>query len=203
MNAPALEALAVTSITVLAVISPGADFALVSRHSLVHGRRHGVQVACGIALGVWVHVAAALLGLQLLLQAWPPVLTLLRLGGAGYLMWLGWQTATAPTVIAGTLPPDARSLRAGLLCNATNPKTTLFVMSVFSQVVSPATPLPTRLGYGAFMSLSHALWFALVAALLSTPALRAGVLAHQQPVNRAIGAILVLLGLGLLASAAG
>lgn len=50
------ELLAVALITVLAVISPGADFAMVTRSSYAFGRRSGLLAALGIACGVQVHV---------------------------------------------------------------------------------------------------------------------------------------------------
>ena len=45
-----------------AVISPGPDFAMVSRNSLLLSRRTGVLTAIGIAAGVCVHVTYTLLG---------------------------------------------------------------------------------------------------------------------------------------------
>ena len=61
------EWIAVITITLLAVISPGADFALVSRNSLLLSRRAGVLTALGISLGVLIHVGYTLLGVGLLL----------------------------------------------------------------------------------------------------------------------------------------
>ncbi len=43
------ELLAVVAITLFAVISPGPDFAMVSRNSLLLSRRTGVLTAIGIA----------------------------------------------------------------------------------------------------------------------------------------------------------
>ncbi len=56
------ELLAVVAITLFAVISPGPDFAMVSRNSLLLSRRTGVLTAIGIAAGVCVHVTYTLLG---------------------------------------------------------------------------------------------------------------------------------------------
>ena len=50
------EFLAVIMITILAVISPGADFAIVTKNSYLYGRSIGVLTSIGIALGVLVHV---------------------------------------------------------------------------------------------------------------------------------------------------
>jgi threonine/homoserine/homoserine lactone efflux protein len=64
------------------------------------------------------------------------------------------------------------ALRTGFLTNALNPKTTLFVVSVYTQVVHPDTPLGIQIGYGLFMSFAHVIWFSLVAAFFSKPGLR-------------------------------
>ena len=62
-----IEALAVATITILAVISPGADFAMVTRNSMILSRRAGVLTATGISLGVLVHVAYSMAGIGLLI----------------------------------------------------------------------------------------------------------------------------------------
>jgi len=46
------EIFAVAVITVLAVIAPGADFAMVVRNSYLHGRSTGLLAATGVAAGV-------------------------------------------------------------------------------------------------------------------------------------------------------
>ncbi|WP_293765148.1 LysE family transporter [uncultured Aquitalea sp.] len=199
------ELLAVAAITWLAVISPGADFAMVTRNSLLHGRGAGLLGATGIALGVQVHVLYVMLGVGLLIAHTPWLFSAIRLLGAAYLVWVGFQTFTAKPVtgqtIGGTasLPPLS-ALKAGLFTNLLNPKTTLFVLSTYTQVVSAKTSPAARIGYGLFMSGSHWLWFSLVALLLSSPSLRQRLLNSQRALNRLIGTILGLLGAGLLAA---
>ena len=62
------ELIVVVTITLLAVISPGPDFAMVTRNSLMLSRRSGVLTALGIGLGVTVHVSYTLLGVGLLIM---------------------------------------------------------------------------------------------------------------------------------------
>ena len=83
------ELLAVITITLLAVISPGPDFAMVTRNSLLLSRRAGVLTAVGIGLGVLVHVAYTLLGLGLLIQQSLWLFNAIKLLGAAYLVYLG------------------------------------------------------------------------------------------------------------------
>jgi threonine/homoserine/homoserine lactone efflux protein len=185
----------------LAVISPGADFAMISRVSCIDGRRAGIMAALGIALGCWLHIAYAVFGLGIVERLFPQFLTVLKVAGALYLIWLGWTMAMAKAVTAAAEEASSRNRRrplaTGLLTNALNPKTSIFVVSLYAQAIGPGTPLATKLGYGAIISLSHLAWFAAVAVFLSHPLIRAWVLARQHVVNRIIGAVLVLLGVAL------
>ena len=200
------ELLAVAVITILAVISPGADFAMVTRNSLLHGRRAGVLCALGIALGVQVHVFYTMFGVGLLIAHAPTLLHGIKLVGAAYLVWIGWKTLSAKALPSGeatahgvgtpTLSTLA-ALRMGFLTNALNPKTTLFVVSTYTQVVHAGTPLVAQFGYGVFMSAAHAAWFALVATVFASGTLRRSLLARQRIVDRVIGVILIGLGLAL------
>jgi RhtB (resistance to homoserine/threonine) family protein len=196
-----LELLTVATITILAVISPGADFAMVTRNSMVISRRAGVLTAAGIALGVLVHVGYSLLGVGLVISRSAVLFNLIKYLGAAYLVFLGFGMLRARPAASGATPAaplsDLGALRTGFLTNATNPKTTLFVVSLFAQVISPRTPLAVQFGYGAFMSLAHLAWFVLVAlAFSSVPAQRA-VASSRHHVERAIGGVLVCLGLTL------
>ena len=196
------EWLTVITITTLAVISPGPDFAMVSRNSLLLSRRAGVLTAVGIALGVWVHVTYTLLGVGLLMKQSLVLFNIVKLLGALYLIHIGIQMLrTQPGEIhsqVATQPPsDWAALRTGFLTNALNPKTTVFVVSLFMQVVQPGTPMSVQLAYGAFISLAHFLWFALVAGCFSAPAVRQRLVAIRHWIDRVFGAVLVSLGVAL------
>lgn len=195
------ELLAVITITILAVISPGPDFAMVTRNSLLLSRRAGLLTALGIGAGVLVHVTYTILGVGILIQQSIWLFNALKLVGAAYLIWLGIKmlravpTSDAPSA-APAVPSDLEALRIGFLTNALNPKCTVFVVSLFMQVVQPSTPLATQIGYGAFISGAHILWFALVALFFSAGRVRDRLLAVRHWIDRVFGALLV--GFGLL-----
>ena len=199
------ELIAVVTITILAVISPGPDFAMVSRTSLLLSRRAGVMTALGIGLGVLVHVGYTVLGIGLLISRSIALFHAFKLVGAAYLVYLGVKMLRAgpgTTAPSGALAAvsDFGALRTGFLTNALNPKTTVFVVSLFMQVAEPGTPLPVQLGYGAFISVAHVVWFVLVALFFSTGAVRARMLRARHWIDRAFGALLIGVA-GLLASA--
>ncbi len=149
---PLAEALAVASITLLAVISPGPDFAMVTRNSYLFGRRTGLLCALGIALGVQVHVCYTMFGVAMLIEHAHGWLTAVKLLGAAYLIWIGIKTLTQPHAADGGYTRGAQassnwaSLRMGFLTNALNPKTTLFVVSTYTQVVDAHTPWAVATG---------------------------------------------------------
>ncbi|WP_028800947.1 LysE family translocator [Streptomyces sp. 142MFCol3.1] len=196
------EILAVAVITVLAVVAPGADFAMVVRNSYLHGRRTGLLAATGVAAGVLVHVTYTMLGVGLLIASSTALFTVIKLIGAAYLVYIGVRTFRARGDVEVDLenkteltPPAA--LRTGFLTNVLNPKTTLFVVSTFAQVVSPGTPLYQQAGYGLFMSLAHLLWFGVVAVFFSHDRMRTLMLRGQKVLNKVIGSVLAGLGISL------
>ncbi|MGW3556934.1 LysE family translocator [Streptomyces sp. NPDC000963] len=196
------QLVAVAVITVLAVISPGADFAMTVRNSYLYGRTAGVLAAVGIALGVLVHVTYTMLGVGLLVSRSPALFTAMKLIGAAYLVYVGYKTFVTRARVDVDLSDGeglskAGALRTGFLTNALNPKTMLFVLSTYTQVVSADTPVPQQIGYGLFMSFAHLVWFALAALLFSRQGLRDRLLRRQTVLNKAIGAVLVGLGVVL------
>lgn len=196
------ELLAVITITLLAVVSPGPDFAMVTRNSLLLSRRAGVLTALGVGLGVFVHVAYTLWGLGVLIRESLWLFNLLKLAGAAYLIYLGVTMLRAkPVALQPDLPDaphsDLAALRTGFLTNALNPKTSIFVVSLFMQVVQRDTPLEVQIGYGAFIAVAHVAWFGLVALCFSKGTVRARLLAVRHWIDRAFGALLVGFG-GLL-----
>ncbi|MEW1904279.1 LysE family transporter [Streptomyces sp. NPDC086147] len=196
------QLIAVAVITVLAVISPGADFAMTVRNSYLYGRTAGVLAAVGIALGVLVHVTYTMLGVGLLVSRSPALFTAMKLIGAAYLVYIGYKTFVTKSQVDVDLSDGeglskAGALRTGFLTNALNPKTMLFVLSTYTQVVSADTPVPQQIGYGLFMSLAHLVWFSLAALLFSQQSLRTRLLRRQTVLNKAIGAVLVGLGMVL------
>ncbi|WP_432219653.1 LysE family translocator [Pseudomonas kribbensis] len=195
------EWIVVITITLLACISPGPDFALVSRNGLLLSRRAGVLTAMGIGLGVLVHVGYTLLGLGLVLQQSPWLFNALKLAGAAYLVYLGIKMLRSRPDIQqpDTAPPalsDLAALRSGFLTNALNPKTSIFIVSLFMGVVRPDTGLPVQMAYGVFIAGAHVLWFSLVALCFSAGRVREKLLAARQWIDRAFGGLLV--GFGLL-----
>ena len=194
------EIIAIAIITLLAVISPGADFSLVSRNSYLYGRKQGIYTAYGIACAVWIHICYSVLGLSFLKHYIPNLLHIIQYIGALYLMYIGYKTFTQQQIsdhATHTLLHPRQAFIQGFLGNSLNPKTTLFVMSIFAQLLRGNNGLMHLIGYGMFISASHLLWFLLISLFCSTPVIRNKILRKQVSINRVIGTVLATLGLCL------
>jgi threonine/homoserine/homoserine lactone efflux protein len=197
------ELLAVATITILAVISPGPDFAMVTRNSYAFGARTGLISALGIGCGVQVHVMYTVFGIAIIIFSSPTLFTIMKLSGAGYLIFMGYQSFRnrAPVALGETprhAPSGWEAFRMGFFTNALNPKTMLFVVATYTQVVRTDAPMMLNFAYGLFMSVAHIIWFGIVAFFFSSPRMRCRLLAHQSMVDKVIGLALMLLGVSLL-----
>lgn len=187
----------------LAVMSPGPDFAMVTRQTLIRGRAAGLWTAWGIATGIVFHVAYGLFGLGWLLERFPQLLNVLRYGGAAFLLWMGLnglRARPAQHAVGTSAPREAarRDFAVGVLTNVLNPKATLFFVALFAAVITGDTPLSLRVALGTWIVLSTGAWFSFVALSLGHARVRGWLSAHAHWIDRATGAILIALGLGML-----
>ena len=122
---------------VLVIAAPGPDNAYISAVAADRGTRAGVLSACGMALGMVVHVVAAALGLAVLLHSAPTALTAVRLAGAAYLAWLAFTTlrSAGSGSEEGAAAPDRQVVGRAVLTNLTNPKVILFFAAFLPQFV--------------------------------------------------------------------
>ena len=199
------EFLTVALIHLLAVASPGPDFAIVVRESVAHGRRTGVFTALGVGTGILVHVIYSLLGIGLVVSQSIVLFNVLKWLAAAYLLYIGIKALRArpadPSAAEQAhthVPRRARgAFVTGFVTNGLNPKATLFFLSLFTVVIDPHTPLLMQAGYGLYLALATATWFCLVAWLFSQPRVRAGFTRMGHWFDRLMGAVLVGIGVKL------
>lgn len=199
------EFLTVALIHLLAVASPGPDFAVVIRESVSHGRRAGIFSALGVGSGIFLHVAYSLLGIGLIVSQSLLLFGILKWLAAGYLVYIGWRALQAQPAAPGVLEAlgegAARSGRgafaAGFLTNALNPKVTLFFLSLFTVVIDPHTPRLIQAGYGVYLAFATAGFFCSMALLFSQPRVRRGFARLGHWFDRLMGVVLIALGVRL------
>lgn len=125
----------------LVTLAPGPDNLAVLSLGISRGRRAGIGFGLGCALGCFTHTLWAGLGISAVLAASDTAFSALKLAGAVYLVWLGWQALKSPGAkfAAGAHIADATPfavyLRRGFVANAINPKVALFFLAFLPQFV--------------------------------------------------------------------
>ena len=128
------------ALVVLLVPGPGVLYVLA--RSLSQGQGAGIVSVCGLSAGALVHVAAATAGLSAVLMTSATAFGVVKILGAGYLIYLGIR-ALRVREASDTLPtPAARATRRlfwdGVLVSVLNPKIALFFLAFLPQFVSPS-----------------------------------------------------------------
>ncbi|WP_131107750.1 LysE family translocator [Pseudomonas sp. Sample_10] len=196
------EFLALAIVHFLAVVAPGPDFAVTIRQSVRFGRWVGICTALGIGAGISVHVLYTVLGVGALMHTTPWLLTVAKVVGAAYILYLGVSLIRSQprSVLEGDKVTDEpviqqTSLKAfttGFLTNATNPKATLFFLAIFTTLISATTPLKIQALYGVWMCLVNALWFVIVALFFSSSKVRLLFMRMGHWFERTMGVVLIL-----------
>jgi threonine/homoserine/homoserine lactone efflux protein len=126
------------------ILIPGPSVLFVVGRALSMGRRPALLSVLGNAAGEYVQVLAVAVGIGTLIERSVAVLTVVRLAGAAYLVFLGVRALLHRAEIAAALqtgralPTRSRILRDGLVVGATNPKTLAFFLAVLPGFVDPA-----------------------------------------------------------------
>ncbi|MEN3976343.1 LysE family translocator [Emcibacter sp. SYSU 3D8] len=186
--------------TLILMLIPGPNVALIVANSVAHGARYGLLTVAGTASAMVVQLVLTLLGTGALLATLASWFECLRWLGVAYLIWLGVKAWRASPADLGGITPLPRALRTiwprGFLVSLTNPKTLLFYGAFLPQFVSrEADPMAQMLlltaTYLAIALLVDSGW-----ALLASRTHRL-VTAGSRLRNRISGGFLIGAGFGL------
>ncbi|MDP2534919.1 LysE family translocator [Alteromonas stellipolaris] len=84
------EFMTIALVHLVAVASPGPDFAVVVRNSLAYGRRIAIYTSIGIGLAILLHVGYSLVGLSVVIATTPWLFKTFSYLAAGYLLYLAY-----------------------------------------------------------------------------------------------------------------
>ena len=189
----------------VALVSPGPDFVMTVKNSILNSRRAGLMTALGLALGVIIHVTYCMVGLATIISKSILLFNIIKYVGAAYLIYIGVMALRskgfdgAISVDQGDKQKmtDWQALSSGFITNVFNPKATMFFLAMFTQIVDPHVPLGVQLVYGATCFSMTFLWFSIVATILTVETVRSRFLRAAQWIDRICGAALIALGLRL------
>jgi RhtB (resistance to homoserine/threonine) family protein len=196
-------------VAAIVILLPGPDTAVVTKNVLMHGRRAALGASAGVGAGLSVWTLAAAVGLASVIRASEVAFTILKVVGALYLMWLGFQALRAARHASEdegarlTEPRPVIGARGGFwqgfLSDLANPKIGIFFTSLLPQFVDPGRPvLLPFLALGAVFVLMTVLWlgaYCLIAARAAETLQRPRV---RSALDRVTGIVLIAIGLRLV-----
>ena len=198
--------LSLALVCLLGAMSPGPSLAIVVRHTVTSGARAGVICAFSHGFGIFLWAALMVSGLGALLLAQPAWFDGLRALGAGFLLYLGCRAlmakrgafADAGRANSGGGKSAKKAAIEGLVIALSNPKVAVFFAALFSQFIQPDATLKTQLVIATTAATIDALWYTVVAMLLSRPAWSGRFMQHGGLLDRGFGVILIVLSAAVL-----
>ena len=197
----------------LAVASPGPDFAIILKQSIRYDRRTAVLTSFGIATGILLHVTYSLVGIGLIIASDERLFTALTYIAASYFCYIAWHglrakkpenivqdELTAPSNKSNKVPSARKAFFTGFLINGLNVKATLFFVSLFTVIIAPETPFSIKLSYGLYMTFATAAWFVFLSYLLTHHKIREILQIKGYILDRIMGGVLLILAVQLVLS---
>ncbi len=192
-------------IHLFAVISPGPDFAIVSKQSFSHGRTSAIFTSLGIASGILVHVMFCLIGIGYLLTVNSFLFNIFKYIGAFYLCYIGFKPFINSSISQFDKDEKEKlkkslyqSFVLGFITNVFNPKATIFFLSLFTLVINVDTPIFIKLLYGAWMSVITGFWFCLVSLFFTSEYSKIFIRKYSILIDKIMGIILIIISIRLL-----
>jgi homoserine/homoserine lactone efflux protein len=193
------------SVALLTTFSPGPAVLLAISNSVAQGPRRALTCSLGNAFGLFIVSGVTMAGMGVVLATSAAAFTVLKIAGAGYLIYLGikqWRTPENSFSTENALPtsiPGWRLFGQGVSVALTNPKAILFFSALFPQFLSQESHLSDQFlllttTFSVCALISHTFYVLLAHQLREQFASPRRV----QWFNRASGSVFILLGLSLL-----
>ncbi len=195
----------IASIYFIALVSPGPDIALTIRNSLLHSRKTGISGAVGTSFGMLIHLTYTVFGIGYLVVNMPWLMLSIRIAGALYLLYLGYQSFKMAGLGVDEFDRDSgkevptispfKAFRTSVINNLLNPMVILLFVGILSSYITPETPRVVQGLYGVMMISMTLSWFLFVAIFFSIDRIRLQFLKMGKWLERIAGSALILFGL--------
>jgi homoserine/homoserine lactone efflux protein len=188
----------------LTSLVPGPSMLFVLGQAMWRGTRSGVAALAGVQLGYIGWWILAALGLGTLAAAFPLAFRALAVGGALYLGWLGTRAllhagAGAEEDGEPARKPSLHAFRDGVFVAMSNPKALVYIVALLPPFVDPHRPVVPQLALLA--AVAFAIDIAFGAIYIVAGSRLSAAMARPQTrrwLDRAVGAIFIVIGLGIL-----
>ncbi|MGG4496342.1 LysE family translocator [Brevibacillus reuszeri] len=192
--------------SILLIILPGPDTGLVTKNTVTHGSKGGLQTMAGISAGLLIHTTAAVCGLSALIVKSVMLFSVFKYVGAIYLVYLGVTTLYAvfkkkESAIQVEKESKYRHKSAflqGFLTNLLNPKVAVFFLTFLPQFLPAGSdPFLPFFTMGITYTILTVIWFLLYVYIIDLMSAWMKKPSTQRAVQGISGLVLLLFGMKL------
>lgn len=197
----------ILTIHLMASISPGPDFVVVSQKTLLRGRRAGIVCGFGVCVGLLVHIGYSVAGLTAALEHSAWLTQGIGIFGGSYLVFLGYKSIKG-SYSANMSPSNERENKttgssafwSGLIVNIFNPKAAIYFISLFSMIISPSMSAEKLLLVIVSIIAVQMAWYLTFIFIVTIPSIRVKFDSKVYLIDRILGALMLMMGLYMIAT---
>lgn len=203
----------------LAVLTPGANVLLTLNTALTQGRHSASWAALGVTSAVFIWALLGVSGLLLLFKTFPWLLYLVQGAGGIYLLYLGYNKlykvvyeiikrhevkiepvplTTSITPVYSVAPSTKSMFKTAMVTSLINPKTGLFVLSLFSVTLPDVFPAMLASMVVIIMCCITLMWHMTLAVVFSKSAAKNVYHKAFIPIELCCGGLFTYFGLRIL-----
>lgn len=179
----------------IGAISPGPDFAIISRYGLSGSRKSAIFATLGITLALVIHSLYCVTGVAIFLQSSPRLISLIKIAGSAYLSFLGVKILFDLKKKEKVDTANSKNaFAAGFFTNLLNPKATVFMLSLFGLFAESMETPNMKIAFAASVPLVALIWFLFLSVFMTNKKFLPFLQKHQKSFLLVMGGVLLLLG---------
>ena len=198
------EFFTVVILHLFAVMSPGPDFALITRQSIRYGREVAIWSSAGIGVGILFHSFLAISGILLLIASSPIYVSFLKIICSVYLAYLGiislFNSSDFNKVkFSKSKWSNTGGFFTGLITNIANVKALLFFVTLFGVVLNTQETYSLAV-FGIYMAIATFVWFSSVTYIFTSEVMKKKFLSFFKIFEKFLGLALVIIAIQIMLS---
>ncbi|ASA55804.1 LysE family translocator [Vibrio gazogenes] len=199
--------LSILAIHLMASISPGPDFVVVSQKTLFQGRKAGILCGAGVCVGLLFHMSYSLAGLATILAHSKLFTHVIGILGGSYLIYLGYKSIKGSFSKQKNIEDDTTSISStssaflsGLIVNIMNPKAAMYFISIFSIIITPSMNTEQLVLIVVSIMAVQMIWYLTFIYLITTPLFKGKFNNNVYLIDRILGSVMSVMGFYMISS---
>ena len=189
-------------VCLLGAMSPGPSLALIIRNSINFNRTSGIVASIAHGLGICIYATVTVIVLEFILKNSKTIFFVIQICGSVFLIILGliFIFKKNNEIQKESYQIHSNSFAQGFIIAIINPKILIWFTAIFSQFIDINASLLNKTILILTPSIIDAIWYSLVAILVTGYGLKEILNKNQFVIQKIIGILLILIAFSLIYS---